>query len=203
MADFDEDMQKQRRNLILISVALIIFDFADVRIAKVGVLGTDLIVGNPKVLIVVAWITWLYFLLRYFQYWNSNNAQKIRRTYHDHLRSWSNRQAEIIDPNALHTRVISVDNFKAFKFTLVERIANTKAGMDSKVLKEFSLLETLRAKLRAIFHVAIVSPHFVDQIFPFVIALLAVIATVVTQWPAIMELLPNNSFKPTPLRGAA
>ena len=185
MADFDEDLQKHRRNLILISVALIVFDFADVKIAKVGVLGTDLIVGNPSVLIAVAWISWFYFLLRYFQYWTSNNAQKIRHTYHQRLRSWFNMQMHKIDPSAIQTRVVDLDSYSALRFKIVEGFANIHAGMDRKVIKEFSLLETFSAKMRAALHVAVVSPHFVDQIFPFVIALLAPLATAYTQWSAI------------------
>ncbi|GAA5010383.1 hypothetical protein FNZ56_01555 [Pseudoluteimonas lycopersici] len=189
MADFDEDLQKHRRNLILISVALIVFDFADVKIAKVGILGTDLVVGNPSVLIAVAWISWLYFLLRYFQYWSTNNARKISLTYHNHLRLWFNLQAQKIDPNALQTRAVDLDS-SARRFKIVERFANTRAGMDTKVLKEFSLPETLSAKAKAAFHVAVVSPHFVDQIFPFVVAILAPLATTYTQWQSIKAVIP-------------
>src|SRR5690606_16866944 len=189
MADFDEDLQKHRRNLILISVALIVFDFADVKIAKVGILGTDLIVGNPNVLIAVAWISWFYFLLRYFQYWATNNAQKIKRTYYDQLRSWFNLQMQKIDPNALQTRAVDLDSFAASRFKIVERFAKTRAGMDTKILKEFSLLATSMAKLKAAFHVAVVSPHSVDQFFPFVVALLAPVATVYTQWQSIQALV--------------
>lgn len=189
MAEFDEDLQKHRRNLILISVAMIVFDFADVRIAKVGVLGTDLIVGNPNVLITVAWISWLYFLLRYFQYWTTNNAQKIKRTYQDRLQSWTNFQMDKIDPNAMQVRSVGLESFYARRFRLVERIANTRAGMDTNVLKQFSLLQTFRVKVIAAFHVAVVSPHFIDQIFPFVVALLAPLATVYTQWQSILALV--------------
>ena len=49
------DLLRQRRNLIAISMVLLLFDFAKVNIAKVNVLGTDLLVGNAQVLMFFAW----------------------------------------------------------------------------------------------------------------------------------------------------
>ena len=48
------DLLRQRRNLIGISAILLIFDFANVRIAKVSLLGTKLLAGNVQVLAVCA-----------------------------------------------------------------------------------------------------------------------------------------------------
>lgn len=64
----DEGLLKSRRNLLFISVVLILYDFADVSIGQISILGTNLIVGNPDVLYTFAWILWGYLLLRYLQH---------------------------------------------------------------------------------------------------------------------------------------
>lgn len=64
----NNDLLRQRRNLILISGALIIYDFAEISIAKISLLGTDLLVGKPEALFLAAWLLWFYFFLRYYQY---------------------------------------------------------------------------------------------------------------------------------------
>jgi len=46
----DDEIFRQRHYLIAISTMLILFDFCDIKIAKVGVLGIELIVGSPDVL---------------------------------------------------------------------------------------------------------------------------------------------------------
>jgi len=51
-----------------ISIFLLIYDFAQVEVAKVGLLGTELLVGKPIVLVGFAWTLWAYFLFRYIQY---------------------------------------------------------------------------------------------------------------------------------------
>ena len=56
---------RRRRNLLIITVGLLLFEFADVDIAKVGLLGTELLVGKPKVIEYFAWVLWLYFFWRY------------------------------------------------------------------------------------------------------------------------------------------
>lgn len=62
------DLLRQRRNLILISGGLLLFDFANVSVAKISVMGTELLIGNAKVIAYFAWAMWCYFLLRYYQY---------------------------------------------------------------------------------------------------------------------------------------
>src|SRR3989338_8065290 len=57
----DSDLLRQRRNLMMISGGLLLFDFANVTVAKVSILGTELLIGNVKVLIYCAWFLWGYF----------------------------------------------------------------------------------------------------------------------------------------------
>jgi hypothetical protein len=63
----DDDLAKSRRNLIVLSVLLLIFDIASISIGKVSVLGTELVVGNAQILPTLLWSIWAYLLLRYVQ----------------------------------------------------------------------------------------------------------------------------------------
>lgn len=62
-----EELSRPRRNLLIITVGLLLFEFADVEIAKIGLLGTELLVGKPRVIEYFAWVLWFYFFWRYLQ----------------------------------------------------------------------------------------------------------------------------------------
>jgi hypothetical protein len=79
------DLLRQRRNLIAISAFLVLFDIANIQVAKLSLLGNELIVGNVQVLIYSAWCLWAYFLLRYYQYWRAEPDQYIRKSYAKYL----------------------------------------------------------------------------------------------------------------------
>lgn len=44
------DLLRQRRNLLITSIGLLLFDFAHMSITKVSLLGTELLVGDPIIL---------------------------------------------------------------------------------------------------------------------------------------------------------
>lgn len=81
------DLLRQRRNLLITSIGLLLFDFAHMSIAKVSILGTELLVGDPIVLKVFAWAMWAYFLLRYYQYFNAEGGTGLKPTVNSFFRS--------------------------------------------------------------------------------------------------------------------
>jgi hypothetical protein len=89
------DLLRQRRNLIAISTFLVLFDVANVQIAKVSLLGNELIIGNVRVLIYSAWCLWGYFLLRYYQYWRAEPDQHIRKSFAKHLDSLARTYTQV------------------------------------------------------------------------------------------------------------
>lgn len=72
-----EGLLRQRRNLVIISGILIVFDFTSITIDKVNLLGIHFLVGKPENLIIIAWVLWAYFLLRYYQYLRDEPDLKI------------------------------------------------------------------------------------------------------------------------------
>lgn len=79
----DSGLLRQRRNLVSISSVLIVYDFAEIKIRQVGWMGTSIEVGNPAALSIIVWVVWLYFFLRYYQYWSSEKDANVWRDLND------------------------------------------------------------------------------------------------------------------------
>jgi len=81
----DDDLSKSRRNLIVISVLLLVFDMASISIAKVSVLGTELVVGNPRILPTLLWSIWAYMVLRYLQLLGALQQLGLREKFNERM----------------------------------------------------------------------------------------------------------------------
>lgn len=185
----NQDLLRQRRNLIVISAILLLFDFAKVEIAKVSLLGTELIVGNAQVVKYCAWILWGYFLLRYYQYWRAEPGQRIRETFKKHLdtlaRAYTKFQA---------TQDVYGQQFNDYK------IRRTGLASWSYVLQGYNAgvgsIEDLRTSrlsiwrlafwgFRSVLHVGLHTPHATDHILPFVMAFAAPLVAVLNNWQCL------------------
>jgi len=61
---------RQRRNLILISLILLFVEVAEVSFNKINLLGNELTISNPDVVTYSLWVAFIYWLIRYYQYFN-------------------------------------------------------------------------------------------------------------------------------------
>lgn len=91
----DDGLLRQRRNLIAISIALLLTDFADVKVSKVTILGSELVVGQPAVLAVFAWVVWGYFLIRFHQYLADTGDLGIKDGFLKRRRQYARRFARL------------------------------------------------------------------------------------------------------------
>jgi hypothetical protein len=65
------DLLRQRRNFIAVSLLLCFLTFAKVEPDKIAFLGTEFSnFGNPEAVTTTIWFVWLYFLVRYIQYFS-------------------------------------------------------------------------------------------------------------------------------------
>ena len=62
------DLLRQRRNLLVVSLALIAVNLAGAEFNKLAVMGTELTFSRRWVLSAGGWILWAYFFLRYVQH---------------------------------------------------------------------------------------------------------------------------------------
>ena len=64
----DEGLQKSRRNLILVSSAIVFIELAGVSFESVSVLNTTAKVQRPEFILWFLWASWAYLLIRYIQH---------------------------------------------------------------------------------------------------------------------------------------
>lgn len=164
------DLLRQRRNLILISGGLLLFDFANVTVAKVSVMGTELLVGNPQVIAYFAWTMWCYFLIRYYQYLRAENdlgiSTAIQSGFEGRARAYV---FEILKAKQLMGSIEFRLNDAHWGYSVKEY--DTNFGEPREI--QTGSLPRLRAfwwKAKSIYCVAIHTPKATDHVLPFLLA---------------------------------
>lgn len=77
IAPMSEGLRRQRRNLILISCVLCFMKYGGINITKTTVLGTEIQFSNSLAIFLGLWVIWIYFLVRYYQYFMQEAVRKI------------------------------------------------------------------------------------------------------------------------------
>lgn len=72
-----EDLRRQRRNLLAASCILCFMKFGGIRITKTTILGTEVEFSQSSAIFVGLWLIWLYFGIRYYQYFMEEGVGKI------------------------------------------------------------------------------------------------------------------------------
>ena len=79
-----DGLTRQRRNLILISILLWFLQFGGVKVGKLSILGIEFEhFSNSSAVYVALWLGWLYFLIRYYQYFAQEGIPKLIKAYGD------------------------------------------------------------------------------------------------------------------------
>ena len=63
-----DGLLRQRRNLMVTSLIIILLSFGGVKIEEVGALGTKLVFQRKDALYLGIWVIYAYFFFRYYQY---------------------------------------------------------------------------------------------------------------------------------------
>lgn len=190
---------RQRRNLIAISTFLVLFDIANVRVAKVSLLGNELIVGNVPVLIYIAWCLWGYFLLRYYQYWRTEPDKYIRSAfgkYFDSLtHTYSREQAANEDIEHGFTFKIIRNGLLSWSFT-TQCYSVEKGSIVDVQTSPLPLWRLIYWRIKSALHVVFQTPHVTDRVLPFIVAISAPIVVFIKKcpypWPWLWELSQSN-----------
>lgn len=174
----DPDLLRQRRNVIGISSILLLFDFADVTISKIGILGTDLLVGNVRVLMWTAWVVWAYFLLRYYQYWRTQSNQTVRTAYRQQMQNignqywYANKATSANLGRQPHVEKIS---FLRWQVVVSEYVPHKGGSIEEKY--PVPMWRSASWALKSAWHVAAHTHHATDHVLPFALALAAPLVT--------------------------
>lgn len=180
------DLLRQRRNLIIVSGVLLIFDFSQVKITKVSVLGTELLIGNAQVLVACAWILWAYFFLRYYQYWRVEPESHIRDTFakrfDEYVRAYTKAKplqdavGQVYDQYRVERTGIA-----QWAYVLQHYDVQSSRVADGPTRK-LPLWRMILWFIRAILYVCLHTPHATDHVLPFLLGIAAPIVSLGTAW---------------------
>ena len=177
------DILRQRRNLVAMSCLLIVFDLAKVEVAKVGVLGTDLVVGDVRVLAISMWVVWAYFLLRYYQYWRFDRPH-VSKALFDVVESYSRRFAIENDlDRANSSGAITLHRGGWLRDWRVQLNQYQPGGGDLVMIEEERVpWATVAAwRLKSWWRIAVHTPHFTEHALPLVLAAATPVVAVLTK----------------------
>lgn len=176
--------------MIAISAVLLLFDFADVTIGKIGVMGTDLVVGDVRVLMWTAWILWAYFLLRYYQYWRMQDKQAIRQAFRDRMKHYSNAywygHPTLSEKGNVTGTLEYVAGLK-WQFNVSKYVAEEGGFATSYV--PVSFWQSTAWTMRAAWYVLAHTHHATDHVLPFALAIAAPLVTFV---PRLFDDVPGK-----------
>lgn len=168
------DLLRQRRNLIIISLSLVVIYLTEASFKHdVTVFGAAIDVKNPQRLIWGAWIFWGYFLLRYWQYFIDEVDLGIK----DQMQRWIGRK--VISYYNLDTKEhysISWINLRWY-MRIVDPISSPKKELNSSF--NDNLLINITWTLASFIHVSVNTPRFTDYLLPFLIASMPLILLII------------------------
>lgn len=180
------DLQKQRRNLLVVSVLLIIQAVAEVDISKVSLLGTELKTEKVGVLLTCFWILWGYFLLRYYQYWFvSDEAKKLRTSLSGRRRTYLEQYGQT-RANAWFGEdkqgSWALDFVEGSPTLLMSRTKNGSRDIERELIPRSVLL---RHGVRALIWVSVQTTAATEHVLPFALAAVAPVTWALTHWPEV------------------
>lgn len=99
-------MLRQRRNVFMSSIALIIFVALGFELEKVSLLGNSAQVNNPHTIPILIFIAHAYFTLRYWQYYQDENfiepmKKIIQENYVSYLTPYLKNKSHLLFPKIL------------------------------------------------------------------------------------------------------
>ena len=165
---------------MLISFFLLLFDFADLDIMQVKVLGIQFLVGRPEFLIYATWTVWLYFLIRYYQYLINEGELGIVSFYSSDIHrkaleyTLENHEADTTPEGSFFMKKIE----KFLKWAAFFRRYNPTSGnIDEEHCLEIPRMKTFRWKVESAFKTIFHTSLFTDYVLPICLAIAAPILT--------------------------
>ena len=178
-----DDLRRQRRNLIIMCLLLLFMKYGGVTINKLSVFGAEIILSNVLAIYVVLWLIWLYFLVRYSQYFWQEGLTILKSAIREATKTFcSPKVAELARRNYKP----SIYNLTMFNYNYMKKINwYTREFSDREIetdelgspignrvsfsIKIWSLWKEL---LRSYYQVIIKQSMGTDYFFPFIFSLL-------------------------------
>lgn len=190
--------ERQRRNLLVISVLLIIYISLDLKLDTISILGNSFSIENNKNVEFLFWVLFVYFLIRYYQYFKVVDNNEFLSVLYSSMDKYVARAAfnkfKKSDFNDLIEQNPDGSNFKYAleDFSISSRHQwrwdirisgsrtwklGTGAGSSGFRKLECTVTNTqlLWPKLKSYFVVYFKTPHVTEYSLPFVLSIITVI----------------------------
>lgn len=195
-ADVRQGFIRQRRNLIAVSLALVFYQTAGLVITRLSFLGNEADVSEPSLASAVLWVAWLYFLLRYFQYFMDVPNRGERDAYYDRLQVLVHALArqDAIETHVEQQKWHEVRNLaiEMEKIDTLHRhsngwqvrvngviVGNTERANKSQQMNQYETLiwgkEFQRSKVKAVLYVVCCTRFATEYYLPFAIAAVPIV----------------------------
>lgn len=166
---------RQRRNLIGISIIIILFKVAEISTDKLTVLGTTFEIGNPKVIPYFVWTLWVYFLFRYYQYINIektfNFVKRLTTKIHNYVEIKIGIKHKDGNLNEKSTNYrIENDGLWKWSYTNQDEVPRKPIQINKFILFLYNL--------KSIISVSVKTNQFTEFILPLLLAIAAPIIAV-------------------------
>jgi hypothetical protein len=175
-----EGLLRQRRNLLAMSLVLLLFDVAGASFKTVMVLGSELAVVRQGILPIAAWIVWAYWLLRYTQYLKAEGNLGIKEAIDGRMVSYV-RHRLTLEPwrgpaGEVHYWVLERPSRWRWALALEHyKPATSDIGAHRYNL---SFVDGWWLRLRAHMAIAATTPKYTDYVLPFVVAAAAALTAI-------------------------
>jgi len=191
MIELDEmssSLLRQRRNLIVTSLIVLFILFTEVEVSKINLFGIEVNTPNPDSLMIVLWIIWGYFLVRFYQYSRVESASGIVAEFMKMVDSMGARVLVdcIIKKHPEYKLVLEDYSFfflqrKSFlKWDLPVMQYDSVKGEKIEVYREKVGLSLIFPPVfKAGWHVFMHTPRVTDYAFPYALAMVTIVYGVI------------------------
>lgn len=185
-----EDLLRQRRNLMVISLMIIILGYGGVQIEELGALGTRLKFTDKDALYVGLWVVFLYLNLRYYQYFKQEDLG-ISKAY---IARIDNRMHKSLVREAAKQYDMKLDEVSGtFSYSKLKKIStferaghiNVKEnlyGDSTKPGYRVNILNYLHIFLVTFAHLTFNRTFVTDYYLPFMLSALAIYFGFTSNW---------------------
>lgn len=97
---------RQRRSLLGASLLLLFLYYGDVQLSALSLQGAQIEIRNEYAVTQLVWAIWLYFLIRYYQYYRTH-GQGVRGSYNEFKKKLLDSRLEQLAPSVVEDAAIN------------------------------------------------------------------------------------------------
>lgn len=193
-----DGLLRQRRNLMVTSLIIILLSFGGVRIEEVGALGTKLIFQRKDALYLGIWVIYAYFFFRYYQYVREEPDLGISKAYWAKVNALTFmrlRKAAVMQLSLEETQLAGEFQFSGLeRKSRVIRTGEVVSGRDPYGQPTYShyevnVLRFIPAFVWASVHVILNRSAITDYVLPFVVGIAAAAMGASSSWEGALSKL--------------